>query len=373
MFRFATFAGALALGVISITGVASAQDDREQARIQFERGVGLYESHDYAGALEAFQEAYRLAPHPTVRVNMANCYEHLNRPIEAIFHFERFLAESPNAPRPQRREVEAAVTRLRATVGEVRLAVAPDGARVVIDDAETRRAPVLEPILMTAGEHTVVVTMDGYRTARETIRIAGGDSQRVSIRLERGTDEPVVAATGPTTGPTTEPEPAAEPADEPIAEPTDEPVAETAAEDAEPIVDEGGGGGFTFRLTTPIIIFGASTAALGIGAIVTGALAIDYNNQFEDSVARVNMTSGAERRQARADGQSAADTANALSIATDVLIVGTIAAAGATAFFIIIEGMREEDEGALVGSRVSALPVPLLDPNGGGVGVVGSF
>lgn len=372
MFRFATFASALALGVISITGVASAQDDREQARIQFERGVGLYESHDYAGALEAFQEAYRLAPHPTVRVNMANCYEHLNRPIEAIFHFERFLAESPNAPRPQRREVEAAVTRLRGTVGEVRLAVAPDGARVVIDDAETRRAPVLEPILMTAGEHTVVVTMDGYRTARETIRIAGGDSQRVSIRLERGTDEPVVAATGPATGPPAT-DPATEPATEPVDEPVDEPVAETAAEDAEPIVDEGGGGGFTFRLTTPIIIFGAATAALGIGAIVTGVLAIDYNDQFEASVTRVNMTSGAERRQARLDGQSAADTANALSIATDVLIVGTIAAAGATAFFIIIEGMREEDEGALVGSRVSALPVPLLDPNGGGVGVVGSF
>ena len=73
MIRFATFTGALALALITTFSVARAQDDREQARIQFERGVGLYESHDYEGALASFQEAYRLAPHPTVRVNMANC------------------------------------------------------------------------------------------------------------------------------------------------------------------------------------------------------------------------------------------------------------------------------------------------------------
>ena len=36
-------------------------------------------------------------------------------------------AESPNAPRAQRREVEAAVTALHARVGEVRLAVAIAG------------------------------------------------------------------------------------------------------------------------------------------------------------------------------------------------------------------------------------------------------
>ncbi|MCA9604654.1 MAG: PEGA domain-containing protein [Myxococcales bacterium] len=369
MIRFATFTGALALALITTFSVARAQDDREQARIQFERGVGLYESHDYEGALASFQEAYRLAPHPTVRVNMANCYEHLERPIEAIFHFQRFLSESPNAPRQQRREVEAAITRLRATVGEVTLAVAPDGAQIVIDDAETRRAPVLEPILMTTGDHTVVVSMNGYRTARETIHIAGGDSPRVQIRLERGTDEPVVAATGPTEEPVAEP--VAEPLDEPTGEPTDEPVEETATEDVEPVADDGGG--FTFRLTPPVIIFGSATAALGVGAIITGVLAIDANNQFEDAVARANSTTGAERQQARLDGQSAADTANTLSIVTDVLIIGTIAAAGATAFFIIIDGMQEEDDAAVADSGVRAVPVPMVDPNGGGVALVGSF
>lgn len=370
MSRFVVFAGALALGLLSSLPGARAQDDREQARVQFERGVGLYESHDYAGALEAFQEAYRLAPHPTVRVNMANCYEHLDRPIEAIHHFQSFLAESPNAPRPQRREVEDAITRLRRTIGEVRLAVAPDGARIVIDDAETRRAPVLEPILMTVGSHTVVVTMDGYRTARETINIQGGETQRVSIRLERGVDEPVVAVVEPPVEPT--PVETSGGTQEPPVEDTTS--GEATAEQATVEPPDEGGGGFTFRLTPPVIIFGASTAALGIGAIVTGALAIDFNNQFEDAVLRVNSSPpGPERRQARADGESAASTANALSITTDVLIIATIAAAGATAFFVIIDGMREEDEAAVESAGVRAVPVPMLDPNGGGVAVVGSF
>ena len=129
MTRFAIVFAALTL----ITLAAHAQDDREQARAQFERGVGLYEAQDYAGALAAFQEAYRIAPHPTVRVNMANCYEHLNRPIEAIHHFERFLAESPAAPRPQRRVVEGAGAALRCTIGEIPLSVSPGRARNTLD------------------------------------------------------------------------------------------------------------------------------------------------------------------------------------------------------------------------------------------------
>ncbi|MCB9598365.1 MAG: PEGA domain-containing protein, partial [Sandaracinaceae bacterium] len=366
MFRFAMFAGALSLATMSTLGVAHAQDDREAARVQFEHGVGLYEAHDYEGALAAFQEAYRLAPHPTVRVNMANCYDRLDRPIEAIHHFERFLAESPNAPRAQRREVEAAVTALHARVGEVRLAVAPDGARITIDDNETRRAPVLEPILMTTGEHTVVVAMDGYRTARETITVAGGDSPRVSIRLERGTDEPVVAAvTEPVADPVEPVETTGDPVEtDPVDDTGDEATADASYDDT---ADDGGG--FQLRFTEPVIIFGATTAALGVGAIITGALAMSYNSQFEDSVALVASTPpGPERRQARADGQSAADTANALSIVTDVLIIGTIAAAGATAFFVIIDGLRgDDDQEGTAQDGVRLMALPTFDANGGGV------
>src|SRR6478609_6664356 len=47
---------------------------RARARQNFQTGVAAYQRGDFSVALEAFLTAYRLAPHPTVRVNIANCY-----------------------------------------------------------------------------------------------------------------------------------------------------------------------------------------------------------------------------------------------------------------------------------------------------------
>ena len=63
-----------------------------------------------------------------VRVNIANSYERLSRPLEALVHFERFLVEATSASPQQRREVETAIRRLRQLVGAIEVHVVPDGA-----------------------------------------------------------------------------------------------------------------------------------------------------------------------------------------------------------------------------------------------------
>ncbi len=363
--RLAAAALALALG---LTSAAAAQDDaaRAQAREQFNAGVARYEQGDYQGALEAFQEAYRLAPHPMVRVNMANCYEHLDRPLEALHHFERFLAESENATRQQRREVQAAIARLSQQVGQVRLAIAPDGALVTIDNAETRRSPILEPIRLTAGTHHVEVRLAGYRTDRREIEVAGGQEQRIVVQLERGASTPEVAsATTPEpTEPTAEPaEPAAEGASAPLADPA------TAAATAEPVAEEpapsGGGGGFQLRITTPVIIGASATVAFTIAAIIRGSIALKANSDFETYVMwdEESPLTPDEYDQALA----AADTANTASILTDIFIIGAIAGAGVTAFFVIVDGMGEEQQSA--GLRVT----PVATSNAAALLLDGTF
>jgi len=91
------FAGLLALSLTSwaVPRPAQAQDapTRAAARAAFQGGVAAYDAGHYQAALEHFQEAYRLLPNPTVRVNMASCYEQLDLPLQAIDHFERFLVE----------------------------------------------------------------------------------------------------------------------------------------------------------------------------------------------------------------------------------------------------------------------------------------
>lgn len=354
MIRWRLVPALTALALVALAPSAQAQDDaaRAQAREQFATGVQRYESNDFLGALEAFQEAYRLAPHPTVRVNMANCYERLGRPIEALHHFERFLAEAEGASRQQRREVQAAIERLGQQVGEVRLAVAPDGALVTIDSAETRRAPILEPIRLGAGTHHVEVRMDGFRTARQEIQVVGGESQRVTIALERGRDEPEpVAEAEPSTG-----------AEEASAE-----LEETLAE-APPAE----GGGFTLRFTPPVIIAGSAAIAFTVTALITGPLALAANGSFDDAVARSNApgASPTEIEQARRDGLAAADSANTLKVLTDVFIIGAIAAAGVTTFFVIVDGMDGDTESP--GGPSLAL-VPSAGADGGGLVLSGRF
>jgi tetratricopeptide (TPR) repeat protein len=96
-----------ALGALVISSLAvspsrgAAQDDTARARTEFQRGVELFQGSDYQRALDAFQEAYRLAPHASVRLNIANCYEQLGRPVEALFHFEHStISRRPITPRP---------------------------------------------------------------------------------------------------------------------------------------------------------------------------------------------------------------------------------------------------------------------------------
>ena len=360
---------------------AQTDDERARAREQFGAGVSRYEAGDYQGALESFQEAYRLAPHPVVRVNMANCYEHLNRPLEAIHHFERFLAEAESPSRAQRREVEGAIRRLSALVGEVRFTIAPDGALVTIDSSETRRSPITETMRMTAGTHVIEARLDGYAPQRQEIQVTGGQVTRVEVRLVRAG---VASATPPATvTPPTEPV-AAEPTQAQAVEPAVEPepaqgtaevaLAEpTAVEEA--VVAPSSGGGFELRLTTPVLIAGGATAALTLATIITGIVSVSANGDFEAAVLRSNDASltPADRALARDQGMSAASTASTTAVMTDIFLVSSIVAAGATVFFVIL-GADEASRERQASERGPALAlVPAASRDGAGLSLFGRF
>jgi hypothetical protein len=353
----------LVSGMLWSTAPAAAQDARAEARENFNAGVASFESEDYSSALSSFQEAYRLAPHPSVRVNMANCYERLDRPLEALFHYESFLSEARDAPAAQRREVQRAIDGLQNRVGQVTLRVAPDGALVRIDQAEVRRAPIMESIRMVAGSHLVEVRADGYRSIQREFIVEGGQPAEIAIRLERGADPdptpmPVVTEpdqAGVATTPTNQ---GRTPPSDVGPEPTPEPI------------DEGGGG---FVLTTPTIIAGAATGALLVGTIITGVLALGANGDFEDAVTRSNdpSLSGADRMTARQDGLDAQGRANTLSMISDVLLVTTIVGAGATAALFFLT-QPDDDEVAASGPRIDGATA-LATPDGAAVMISGAF
>ena len=356
-------------------GVAHAQepDDRERAHAEFSRGVEAFQAADYATALDAFQEAYRLAPHPAVRVNIANCYDRLGRPLEALFHFEHYLSEAERLTAAQRREVEGSIERLSQQVGSLTFQVTPDGARITIDGADQRRAPVVEPVRVTAGTHVVEVQLEGYAPERQTVDVQGGRTARVALRLRRA--EAAIAATSTTTTSTTgasttgttttatetEAEATTEVA---TTEPVAEPVVEVPAEEPP---REGGG----LRMTTPVWIAGGITAALLVGWAITGPLALVANSDFDAQVARSNdlSLSEAERQEAGDQARATAGTARALAITSDVLLVATALGAGATVFFFIIAQTEEDGREDTASLQLA----PIVSPTSAGIFAHGSF
>jgi hypothetical protein len=345
-------------------------DTRDEARVLFNRGVEQYQAERYREALASFQEAYRLAPHPLVRVNMANCYDKLNKPLEAIFHFEQFLDEmGTTAPAQQRREVKEALNRLRKQVGELNLDVAPDGALVRIDDTHERRSPVIEPVLLPQGTHQVEITHPGFVTARRDVDIPGGGSTSLFVRLDKEAAPPAVAvAPPPETAPgherATEPAPSEPASERPLA----------ASEYTAPPTPHGAGSG---GLTTPTIIAGVVTGALVVAATVTGILALRNQSDFEDyrrdahnpelPACRTGnvQTCVDQQNQAWADAHNAGNRATSLARATNVLIIGAAVGAVTTGALFLV--------GQQHGNRRDVALAPRVGPHEAGVSLAGQF
>jgi hypothetical protein len=167
---------------------------RQEARSLFERGVSFYSSGQFERALESFQQAYNLQPSAAVRVNIANCYDRMNRPVEAIFNYERFLAEA-NGNDQQKQSVESVIKKLRRKVCELMIQVTPDGSSVQIDSTQTTQTPILNPIPLTAGKHLIEVSHLNYLPERRQIEVQGGRPMEISFILRQGKASTIPGAT----------------------------------------------------------------------------------------------------------------------------------------------------------------------------------
>ena len=291
-----------------------------RARELFQRGIEAYDRGVYFDALQAFQEAYRLRPHPAVRVNIANCYDKLNRPAEAIQNFEQFLGSGGGTPQ-QQREVALALERLRKLVGQLALHVSPDGASVVIDGGEPLRAPISDVITLPVGRHQLTASLDQHETAMRVTDIHAETTTELAIELAP-IEMPVVA-------PVPVQPPAASPVVQPPA-PTPPPAAPVPAiaplqpSAASARADTG------VRIPTGAWVAGSVTLAALLTSIVTGQLALSADRDFNSDLAvvRNNTLPTEQRALAWEDGLDAADRAHSFAVATDVLlsctVVGTV-------------------------------------------------
>lgn len=312
-----------------------------RARELFERGVDAYDRGAYYEALQAFQEAYSLRPHPAVRVNIANCYEKLDRPAEAIQNFEQFLGSGAGTSK-QQEEVVKALDRLRKQVGRLVLRVSPDGAKVVIDSNDPLRAPITDVVLLKAGRHQLTASLDRHETAVRVVDITAEGTTELTIHLPRLDAAPpaVATSTPPTAATALPPEAAASAAPPPQAAPPG--AASARASDA------------SSDVPASVWIVGSVSFAAVLTAILTGQLALAADREFNSNLATVrNMNLPNEQRAvAWQEGLDAATRANALAVTTDVLLSSAVVGAVLTAVLYVNSSGPSEPSVRAAGSQL---------------------
>ncbi len=121
---------------------AAAEEADEQAAFEaFERGTRLFEAEDYFAAAELFEEAFRLAPRPSVHYNIARAYELAQEPGLAIQHYSEFLEARVGSPQ-RRRQVQRRLTHLESQIGWVVFDSRPQRVTILVDGRERGATPL---------------------------------------------------------------------------------------------------------------------------------------------------------------------------------------------------------------------------------------
>jgi tetratricopeptide (TPR) repeat protein len=182
--------------------IAQSATDVEQAKTFFTAGAQAYDRGDFTGAIQAFERAYQLAPRAAILFSIAQAYRRQyyidGKPDNlksAVKNYREYLKQAPDGNRKADAsqalaELGPAADRLGEGGGggtiakstRVSLGSNAPGAVVSMDGAPPSPAPFIHDV--TPGNHTFVVSADGFVTRTESIRIAEGDFAAHEIQLK---------------------------------------------------------------------------------------------------------------------------------------------------------------------------------------------
>lgn len=209
----APLASFFAASLLLASSVASAQDNTAFAQQRFTRGASLYESHDYARALDEFRASMELYASPNARLYIARCLRELGRYDEAVNEYERAMREANDraatdpryvatrdAARSELLAVEPRVARLTLTIHD-----APPNVLARVNDREVPAAALGVPFAVMPGHLVVTAEAPGWERASREVDVDAGREVTVGLSLRerpRVPGENVVDPSRPVTAPT---------------------------------------------------------------------------------------------------------------------------------------------------------------------------
>jgi hypothetical protein len=191
--------------VLALPAVSTAQSppDIEKAKTFFTAGAQAFERGDFLGAIQAFERANELAPRPAILFSIAQAYRrqyYIDKKPEslknAVANYRKYLEQAPDGNRradaaQALAELGPAADRLGGAEGgpspvkpATRVSVGSNApnAFVSMDGAPPSPAPFIHDV--APGEHTFVVTAEGFVGKTEKLRVAEGDFAAKEVQLK---------------------------------------------------------------------------------------------------------------------------------------------------------------------------------------------
>jgi len=181
----ALVATALCSGLVCAAAVAHG-DDKKAAEKHFDAGTELMRTENFEGALAEFEASVEIFPTKAAMFNLGNCLKAMHRYSEALDAFDRLEQEfGKRLGKEMRHAVARQREEIHAVIGELSVRVDRADATVKIDGERVGTTPFDEPFLLGPGTHEVTVSLYGFETVVEEVRLNAGQHEVVLFKLER--------------------------------------------------------------------------------------------------------------------------------------------------------------------------------------------
>jgi hypothetical protein len=166
---------------------AAAQDKKElsKARALFQRGIELEQAGNYSTALEQFRDVGQVRMTPQVRFHIASCEERLGRLVTALGGYQLAFADADSVGDDFKAEVDAAVTRLEASIPKLVIVrgTGAEAAEIQLDGVVLGASSVGVPVPLDPGPHAISAKAPGALPFSQTVTIAENEQKSVDVAL----------------------------------------------------------------------------------------------------------------------------------------------------------------------------------------------
>jgi tetratricopeptide (TPR) repeat protein len=163
---------------------ALAGQDKEKALVLLAEGNQKLDEGNYVEALARFKAAFAAYGSPRLHYNLAQTLNELDRPVEALRHYEQFVAGVPQDEMPaQWSTASEQIFKLQGRIASLALQCNLAGVAVIIDGVDAGTTPLAAPVRLLPGRHIVILDKPTYERRVLELELKDGVTHTERVEL----------------------------------------------------------------------------------------------------------------------------------------------------------------------------------------------